>query len=194
MRGKKKKENVDPADFFFSEFTFYPFLFHLLIGSLVGAYFIGRQLPYFGPEVYYDVLTSAGNYLHEKPSLRGRAIYVDHTFSVFLSASAAHSLFFSYFISLYLSLSLSLSIYLSLYFSLFVYLPLSLCLSHSLTLLLSLIVFRRQLSFSTFNLSGKEFIDAQAILRSCGLGLFDLRINSLISLYQDRYDHVFYEK
>lgn len=29
-------------------------------GSLVGAYFIGRQLPYFGPEVYYDVLTSAG--------------------------------------------------------------------------------------------------------------------------------------
>ena len=182
---------------------------------MVGAYFIGRQLPYFGPEVYYDVLTSAGNY-HEKPSLRGRAIYVDHTFSVFLSASAAHSLFFSYFISLLISLSIYLSLYLflslclshslSLFISLslFVYLPLSLCLSpslslfislsHSLTLLLSLIVFRRQLSFSTFDLSGKEFIDAQAILRSCGLGLFDLRINSLISLYQDRYDHVFYEK
>jgi len=29
-------------------------------GSLVGAYFIAGQLPYFGPEVYYDVLTSAG--------------------------------------------------------------------------------------------------------------------------------------
>ena len=34
-----------------------------IIGSLVGAYFIGRQLPYFGPEVYYDVLTSAGTYV-----------------------------------------------------------------------------------------------------------------------------------
>jgi hypothetical protein len=33
---------------------------------------------------------------------------------------------------------------------------------------------------------GKEFIDAQAILRSCGLGLFDLRVDSLISLYKDR--------
>jgi predicted patatin/cPLA2 family phospholipase len=61
-------------------------------GSLVGAYFIGRQLPHFGPEVYYDVLTSAG----------------------------------------------------------------------------------------------KEFIDAQAILRSCGLGLLDIRLDSLKSLYKDR--------
>ena len=34
--------------------------------------------------------------------------------------------------------------------------------------------------------TGKEFIDAQAILRSCGLGLFDLRVDSLISLYKDR--------
>lgn len=33
---------------------------------------------------------------------------------------------------------------------------------------------------------GKEFIDAQAILRSCGLGLFDLRVDSLIGLYKDR--------
>ena len=61
-------------------------------GSLVGAYFISKQLPYFGPEVYYDVLTSAG----------------------------------------------------------------------------------------------KEFIDAQAILRSIGLGVFDLRVESLMSLYRDR--------
>jgi hypothetical protein len=29
-------------------------------GSLVGAYFITGQLPYFGPEIYYDVLTTAG--------------------------------------------------------------------------------------------------------------------------------------
>ena len=29
-------------------------------GSLIGAYFITRQLPWFGPEIYYDVLTSAG--------------------------------------------------------------------------------------------------------------------------------------
>jgi len=61
-------------------------------GSLVGAYFIARQLPYFGPEVYYDVLTSAG----------------------------------------------------------------------------------------------KEFVDIQHILRSCGLGVFDLRMESLKSLYKDR--------
>lgn len=61
-------------------------------GSLVGAYFISRQLPYFGTEIYYDVLTSAG----------------------------------------------------------------------------------------------QEFIDAQAILRACGLGLFDLRTDSLMKLFTDR--------
>jgi predicted patatin/cPLA2 family phospholipase len=30
-------------------------------GSLVGAYFVSKQLPYFGTEIYYDVLTSAGH-------------------------------------------------------------------------------------------------------------------------------------
>lgn len=29
-------------------------------GALVGTYFISGQLPHFGPEVYYDVLTAAG--------------------------------------------------------------------------------------------------------------------------------------
>jgi predicted acylesterase/phospholipase RssA len=29
-------------------------------GSLIGAYFITRQLPYYGPEIYYDILTTAG--------------------------------------------------------------------------------------------------------------------------------------
>lgn len=29
-------------------------------GSIVGSYLITRQLPYFGPEVYYDALTTAG--------------------------------------------------------------------------------------------------------------------------------------
>ena len=29
-------------------------------GSVVGAYFITEQLPWFGPEVYYDKLTTAG--------------------------------------------------------------------------------------------------------------------------------------
>lgn len=29
-------------------------------GSLIGAYFITGQLPWFGPEVYYDMLTTAG--------------------------------------------------------------------------------------------------------------------------------------
>ena len=33
---------------------------NLWSGSLVGAYFVAGQLPYYGPEVYYDVLTSAG--------------------------------------------------------------------------------------------------------------------------------------
>ena len=61
-------------------------------GSLVGAYFISRQLPYFGPEIYYDVLTQAG----------------------------------------------------------------------------------------------KEFIDALAILRSCGLGLLDFRLESIMRMFTDR--------
>ena len=61
-------------------------------GSLVGAYFISRQLPYFGTEIYYDLLTSAG----------------------------------------------------------------------------------------------QEFIDVQALLRACGLGLLDLRVDSLIRLFTDR--------
>jgi hypothetical protein len=40
-------------------------------GSLVGAYFIAKQLPYFGPEVYYDVLTSAGKeFIDRKAVLR----------------------------------------------------------------------------------------------------------------------------
>ncbi len=59
---------------------------------MVGAYFIARQMPYDGPEVYYDVLTSAG----------------------------------------------------------------------------------------------KSFIDAQSILRSCGLGIFDFRLRSLRELFTDR--------
>jgi len=29
-------------------------------GTVIGAYFITRQLPFFGPEVYYDSLTTAG--------------------------------------------------------------------------------------------------------------------------------------
>ena len=61
-------------------------------GSLVGAYFISRQLPYFGTEIYYDLLTTAG----------------------------------------------------------------------------------------------QEFIDAQALLRACGLGLLDLRVDSLIKLFTNR--------
>ena len=61
-------------------------------GALVGAYFVTGQLPYFGPEIYYDVLTTAG----------------------------------------------------------------------------------------------KEFIDAQMILRSCGLGLLDFRVESLLGLFTDR--------
>lgn len=30
-------------------------------GTVIGAYFITRQLPWFGPEVYYDALTTAGD-------------------------------------------------------------------------------------------------------------------------------------
>lgn len=61
-------------------------------GSLVGAYFIAKQMPHFGMEVYYDVLTTAG----------------------------------------------------------------------------------------------KDFIDVRAMLRSIGLGLFDLRLSSLKKLFTDR--------
>ena len=38
-------------------------------GSLVGAYFISGQLPYFGPEIYYDVLTTAGEEFIDKKAL-----------------------------------------------------------------------------------------------------------------------------
>lgn len=38
-------------------------------GSLVGAYFISEQLPYFGPEIYYDVLTTAGEEFIDKKSI-----------------------------------------------------------------------------------------------------------------------------
>lgn len=41
--------------------------------------------------------------------------------------------------------------------------------------------------YDVLTTAGKEFIDAQAILRSCGLGIFDLRLKSLIDLFQDRY-------
>ncbi|KAJ1440264.1 acyl transferase/acyl hydrolase/lysophospholipase [Ochromonadaceae sp. CCMP2298] len=34
--------------------------------------------------------------------------------------------------------------------------------------------------------AGREFIDAQSILRSCGLGLFDLRFKSIVDLFTDR--------
>ena len=91
-----------------------------------------------------------------------------------------------------LSLMLSPTLFLSHSFFLSLSLSLSLCLSLMLspTLLLSLLhCFSVSLSLSfpfSLILLGKEFIDAQAILRSCGLGLFDLRLTSLISLYQDR--------
>ena len=38
-------------------------------GSLIGAYFISGQLPHFGPEIYYDVLTTAGNEFIDKKSI-----------------------------------------------------------------------------------------------------------------------------
>jgi hypothetical protein len=38
-------------------------------GALVGAYFISGQLPHYGPEVYYDVLTSAGRDFIDLPAV-----------------------------------------------------------------------------------------------------------------------------
>lgn len=38
-------------------------------GSLVGAYLITHQLPYFGPEIYYNLLTSAGEDFIDKKSI-----------------------------------------------------------------------------------------------------------------------------
>lgn len=40
-------------------------------GTVIGAYFITRQLPWFGPEVYYDALTTAGDrFINTKRFLR----------------------------------------------------------------------------------------------------------------------------
>jgi predicted acylesterase/phospholipase RssA len=40
-------------------------------GSIIGAYFITNQLPWFGPEVYYDKLTTAGkDFIDSKRLLR----------------------------------------------------------------------------------------------------------------------------
>ncbi|KAL7480569.1 hypothetical protein ACHAW6_011191 [Cyclotella cf. meneghiniana] len=40
-------------------------------GTVIGAYFITRQLPWFGPEVYYDALTTAGErFINTKRFLR----------------------------------------------------------------------------------------------------------------------------
>lgn len=40
-------------------------------GTVIGAYFITRQLPHYGPEVYYDALTTAGDdFINTKRFLR----------------------------------------------------------------------------------------------------------------------------
>lgn len=40
-------------------------------GALVGAYFISGQLPYDGPEIYYDILTNSGsNFIDKRALLR----------------------------------------------------------------------------------------------------------------------------
>lgn len=40
-------------------------------GTVIGAYFITRQLPWYGPEVYYDMLSSAGDdFINKKRFLR----------------------------------------------------------------------------------------------------------------------------
>ncbi|EED94788.1 predicted protein [Thalassiosira pseudonana CCMP1335] len=40
-------------------------------GTVIGAYFITRQLPWYGPEVYYDALTTAGDtFINTKRFLR----------------------------------------------------------------------------------------------------------------------------
>eukprot|EP00548_Thalassiothrix_antarctica_P003379 CAMPEP_0194134702 /NCGR_PEP_ID=MMETSP0152-20130528/4773_1 /TAXON_ID=1049557 /ORGANISM="Thalassiothrix antarctica, Strain L6-D1" /LENGTH=571 /DNA_ID=CAMNT_0038830553 /DNA_START=108 /DNA_END=1823 /DNA_ORIENTATION=+ len=38
-------------------------------GTIIGAYFNTRQLPYFGPEIYYDSLTTAGKKFIDKSRL-----------------------------------------------------------------------------------------------------------------------------
>jgi hypothetical protein len=40
-------------------------------GTVIGAYFVTRQLPWFGPELYYDALTTAGDgFINAKRFLR----------------------------------------------------------------------------------------------------------------------------
>ena len=46
--------------------------------------------------------------------------------------------------------------------------------------------FGPEIYYDVLTTAGKEFIDAQMILRSCGLGLLDLRLESLLGMFKDR--------
>jgi hypothetical protein len=47
--------------------------------------------------------------------------------------------------------------------------------------------FGMEVYYDVLTTAGKQFIDLQALLRSLGLGLFDLRFNSFKKLFTDRY-------
>lgn len=54
---------------------------------MVGAYFISDQMPHFGPEIYYDVLTTAGKqFIDPAATLRSVGLgFLDFRFSSLMS-------------------------------------------------------------------------------------------------------------
>jgi hypothetical protein len=43
-----------------------------------------------------------------------------------------------------------------------------------------------EIYYDVLTSAGKEFIDTKMMLRSVGLGLLDLRLESIVNLFQDR--------
>jgi len=46
--------------------------------------------------------------------------------------------------------------------------------------------FGNEVYYDVLTTAGKDFIDVQSTLRSCGLGVFDLRFESIVKLFTDR--------
>ncbi len=46
--------------------------------------------------------------------------------------------------------------------------------------------FGNEVYYDVLTTAGKDFIDVQSTLRSCGLGVLDLRFESIVKLFTDR--------
>ena len=56
-------------------------------GAMVGAYFISDQMPHYGPEIYYDVLTTSGkDFIDKSAAWRAAGFgFLDMRFSSIMS-------------------------------------------------------------------------------------------------------------